>query len=258
MFDAHYINRKYSRKLQRKAQIIRSRLQNPIDTIDYNLVPMYRAFLERNPQYTQQPILNGVLRSIPGTIGSRILKAPRIEDSDRPRPAYAYIPNNMDTPTEILLPEILAQNTTLQLVPDNANLPNGYHQLQSFPITHSSSTTYYRFRLFYFESEHSHNFALLPLFTQIADTTGINITAIIPSFITGLVHAEDSMPVHYIEFDTSIARPTVRIAAQHTLLFPDPLDLMEITCPDLSVAGSPLGTSLLRFSFFSLSKNSFS
>lgn len=258
MFDAHYINRKFSRKLQRKAQIIRSRLQNPIDTIDYNLVPMYRAFLERNPQYTQQPILNGVLRSTPGAIGSRILKAPRIEDSDRPRPAYAYLPNNMDTPTEILLPEILEQRTTLQLVPDNNILPNGYHQLQSFHITTSSSTTYYRFRLFYFESVHSHNFALLPLFTQIGDTIGINITAIIPTSITGLPHAEDSMPVHYIEFDTSIARPTVRIAAQHTLLFPDPLDLMEITSPDLSVSGSPLGTSILRFSFFSLSKNSFS
>lgn len=258
MFDAHYINRKFSRKLQRKAQIIRSRLQNPIDTIDYNLVPMYRAFLERNPQYTQQPILNGVLRSTPGAIGSRILKAPRIEDSDRPRPAYAYIPNNMDTPTEFLLPEILEQSTTLQLVPDNTIQPNGYHQLQSFHIRASSSTTYYRFRLFYFESIHSHNFALLPLYSQIGDTTGINITAIIPTSITGLSHAEDSMPVHYIEFDTTIARPTVRIAAQHTLLFPDPLDLMEITSPDLSVSGSSIGTSLLRFSFFSLSKNSFS
>lgn len=54
MFDPHRQNRRYSRKTQRRGQIIRSRLIDPPMTIDLNKIAMYRAFLERNPAFGSQ------------------------------------------------------------------------------------------------------------------------------------------------------------------------------------------------------------
>lgn len=54
MFDPHRQNRRYSRKTQRRGQIIRSRLIDPPMTIDLNKIEMYRAFLDRNPAFGSQ------------------------------------------------------------------------------------------------------------------------------------------------------------------------------------------------------------
>lgn len=67
LYDPHQINRRYSRRTQAKGQIIQSKLTNSHRGIDLSLVPMYKAFIQNNPQFgyippptTPAPQISGV------------------------------------------------------------------------------------------------------------------------------------------------------------------------------------------------------
>lgn len=257
MFDAHHINRRYSRKIQRNGQIIRSRLQNPLYTIDHNLVTMYRDFLLRNPQYLNQPINQGVLQSnlpspVTHPLTSRHFSSPR-NDIHPPQPWSVLLPTS-PTPTQYTFHELTAFDVdTFSTLSDI----DSYFVSSPMIITYSSSSTNFANRLFFVETPYYYCFSVVHLQSIVPGQRGVTARAALPKVAVPEGSTLDQLDCYYIDFGTPVSQPIISIFSRPYSSYPEPLLLCELITPFVSVQGSDPRPAIEYIPFTCLSKEGF-
>lgn len=255
MFDVHRINRKYSRKTQRNGQIIRSRLKDPPAVIDYNLVPIYRQFLERNPQYLHEPVINAVLQHNP-SMNSTLrtpVTPPQLEPS-RPIPYLLTYPTADDASTTLLISDIINSNNIDELLPI-PNLPD-YYATSPVILSHSSGPNYPH-RIYYIETDNGYCLCVLPLTTTLRNTSN---NAQVYGILSKTIYPEPDNQryiIYYYDFMSHHPLPNITLYAQDDPALPRNLPILSFTAPVVDIAPSDITEANAYISFTQLSKPTF-